>query len=403
MSKSAQTASPIPDGPAARSGYEGPYKIRLAGYRIGEEELEAVREVFASGILTNGPRTSRFEEVFARRHQVDFAVAFANGTVALTAIYLALGIGQGDEVIVPSMTFISSATSVLHAAATPVFADVDPDTFNLDPVDVARRITRRTRAILAVHYGGQPADMDELQALADDAGLLLLEDAAEAHGAIYRGRSVGGLGKAAMFSFTPTKNITTGEGGIVTTHDGDLAAALKLLRNHGQTSLYQHNSLGFNWRMTELQAAIGEVQVGRLDTILAVKQSNAARMADRLRSVSRVRPPTTLSDRRHVHMLYTLLLDKDRDSVMAAMASAGIETRIYFPPAHRQPIFATMNANLPVTEEVSKRMLSIPFHSLLTPNDMEEIASALEAAVTSGPEGLQPGPGDTEGPRFRRP
>lgn len=343
-----------------------------------------MREVLASGILTNGPRISRFEDIFATKHQVDFAVAFANGTVALTAMYLALGIGEGDEVIVPSMTFISSATSVLHAGAAPVFGDIDPDTFNLDPSDVARRITPRTKAILAVHYGGQPADMDELQALADDAGILLLEDAAQAHGAVYRGRSVGSLGKAAMFSFTPTKNITTGEGGMVTTNDGDLAARLKLLRNHGQTSLYQHTSLGFNWRMSELQAAIGEVQVGRLDMILACKRSNAAWMTDQLKMISRVQPPIARPDRQHPYMLYTLLLDVDRDDVMTEMASAGIESRVYFPPAHRQPIFESANANLPVTDEVSKRMLSIPFHSLLTPSDMDQIASALRAAVAKG-------------------
>ena len=243
--------------------------IRLAKLDVGDEELEAIRTVLFSGVLTNGPQTKAFEDVFATRHAVRHAVAFANGTVALAGIYTALGIGPGDEVIVPSMTFISTATSVRHVGAHPVFAEVVEDTFNLDPADVEARLTSRTRAIVAVHYGGQPADMEELSTIARAAGVELIEDAAQAHGASYRGCPVGGLGRAAMFSFTPTKNVTTGEGGIVTTNDDDLARSLRLLRNHGQTQLYQHESLGYNWRMTEMQAAMGVVQIQKLDAILA--------------------------------------------------------------------------------------------------------------------------------------
>src|SRR5664280_2414694 len=252
-----------------------PYLVRLAKPALGDEELQAVRDVFESGTLTNGPRTAQFEQAFIRRHGTAYGVAFANGTVALAAMYLACDIGPGDEVIVPSLTFISSATSVLHVGATPVFAEILPGTFDLDPADVRSRITARTKAILVVHYGGQPAAMDELRAIARDAGVLLLEDAAEAHGAAYRGRPVGGLGAAAMFSFTPTKNITTGEGGIVTTDDAELAHAMRLLRNHGQGELYQHLALGYNWRITEMQASMGIVQLGRLDGIVARKRVNA--------------------------------------------------------------------------------------------------------------------------------
>jgi len=259
-------------------GGRPPPRIKLAEPDIGEEECAAVRAAMLSGVLTNGPRTAAFEDAFARMHGVDHAVAMANGTVALAAVYIGLGIGAGDEVIVPSMTFISSATSVLHVGATPVFADIRPDTFNLDAEDVARRVTARTRAILAVHYGGQPADMDELRAVADDAGVLLIEDAAQAHGSTYKGRPVGGLGAAAMFSMTPTKNITTGEGGVVTTDDPDLAARLRLLRNHGQTAPYEHAMLGFNWRITEMQAAMGIVQLGKLPRILDTKRANAERL-----------------------------------------------------------------------------------------------------------------------------
>src|SRR5205823_3053556 len=175
-------------------------KIRLASPDVGEEELDAIRAALFSGVLTNGPQTAAFEAAFARRHEVSHAVAFANGTVALAAIYLALGIGRGNEVIVPSMTFISSATSVLHVGAEPVFAEVTEDTFNLDPADVQARVTSRTRAILAVHYGGQPADLSELRSIAQNAGIALIEDAAQAHGVSYHRRPVGGFGSAAMFS-----------------------------------------------------------------------------------------------------------------------------------------------------------------------------------------------------------
>lgn len=357
-------------------------RITLARPEMGDEEVEAVRRVLTSGVLTNGPATREFEKAFGERHQVEHAVAFANGTVALAAMYTSLGFGPGDEIIVPSMTFISSATSVLHVGATPVFADVLPDTFTLDPDDVARRVTRRTRAILAVHYGGQPADMAELSAIASAAGVVLLEDAAQAHGASYRGRPVGGLGKAGMFSFTPTKNITTGEGGIVTTNDGDLASRLRLLRNHGQTSLYEHAILGFNWRMTEMQAAIGVVQLERLGNIIGRKRKNASVLGERLLHIRGVRRPEARPDREHVYMLYTALIDGRRDDVRHAMLAAGIEVRLYFPPVHLQPLFAQRRADLPVTEDLAQRMLSLPFHARLQLSELEEIATVLEAALS---------------------
>jgi perosamine synthetase len=359
-------------------------RIRLARPDVGEEEVAAIREVLESGILTNGPRTRAFEEAFARRHGVEHAVAFANGTVALTALFQALGIGPGDEVVVPSMTFVSTATSVLHAEAEPVFAEVDPRTFNLDPADVERRLGPRTRAVVAVHYGGQAADMAELQAVVEGAGAVLVEDAAEAHGASYRGRPVGGLARAAMFSFTPTKNVTTGEGGLVTTGDGELAGRLRLLRNHGQTELYRHAVLGYNWRLTEMQAAMGLVQLEKLDGILARKRANASWLAERLADVPGLALPLVRPDRDHVYMLYTLLLERERDRVLEALLAEGIEARLYFPPAHLQPVFRERGVRLPVTEQLAGRMLSIPFHSRLSGDELEEIAAALERALSPG-------------------
>jgi perosamine synthetase len=353
-------------------------RIRLASPDVDDREIAAVARVLRSGVLTNGPETAAFETAFAARHRVECGIAFANGTVALAALYLALGIGPGDEVIVPSMTFISSATSVLHVGATPVFADIDPETFTLDPADVARKLTPRTKAILAVHYAGQPADMDGLGAVADDARVLLLEDAAEAHGATYRGRPVGGLGVGAMFSFTPTKNITMGEGGLVTTDDAKLAARLRLLRNHGQTALYEHAQLGYNWRLTEMQAAMGLVQLEKLDAILARKASNAMVLRPLLEAISGVRPPLVPVDRTHTFMIYTILLSgRVRDAVLQGMLQAGIEARVYFPPAHRQPVFAKTSSHLPVTDEVAGQMLSLPFHSRLSSLDLTEMAGTL--------------------------
>jgi perosamine synthetase len=378
------SAAASPPGPrfARNQPAAGAWRLRLACPDVGEEEVDAIRSVLLSGVLTNGEQTRHFEDEFAKRHDTACAVAMANGTVALASIYLALGIGPGDEVLVPSLTFISSATSILHVGAKPIFVDVDDRTFNLDPEDVARKITSRTRAIVAVHYGGQPADLDELNALALPRRLAVIEDAAEAHGAQYHGRPVGGIGIAAMFSFTPTKNITTGEGGIVTTNDGGLAERLRLLRNHGQTALYQHETLGFNWRMTELQAAMGLVQLSKLDNILRRKAGNARRLNDLLRAVPGLSPPVTLPDRTHVHMLYTVKVAASiRDDVRRQLEAHGIETRLYFPPAHQQPIFRAGAPVLPVTERLSQQLLSLPFHSLLTSHDLADMAEAVAEAV----------------------
>lgn len=357
-----------------------PLRIRLGCPDVGTEELEAVREVLSSGILTNGPQNAAFEAEFAERHQVPHGVTFANGTTALTAMLLAEGIGPGDEVIVPAMTFISTATAVLHVGATPVFADIEPETFALDPEDVSARITSRTQAVLTVHYAGQPGRLHELAALCADAGILLLEDAAQAAGAAYRNVPVGGFGHCAMFSFTPTKNITTGEGGMVLTGDGSLAERLRLLRNHGQSRLYRHDSLGFNWRLSELHAALGRVQLTKLDRILTRKRSNAATLAGLLAAVSGVAAPRVAEDCQPVHTLYTCLVDRDRDRVLDALLAAGIEARVYFPPVHKQPIFPD-SPYLPVTEALAARMLSLPFHSKLTEDELAEIAQAVRDAV----------------------
>lgn len=357
-------------------------RIRLAKPDFGEEEVAAVRKVLSSGTLTNGPENTGFEREFAARHDAEHGVTFASGTSALAAMLLAEDIGPGDEVIVPSMTFISTATSVRHVGATPVFADIDPRSFNLDPADIPRLVTPRTRAVLTVHYAGQPGDMDGLRAICARYGLLLLEDAAQAAGAGYRGIPVGTFGKSAMFSFTPTKNITTGEGGMVLTNDVRTAEKLRLLRNHGQQQLYKHTVLGYNWRLTEMQAALGRVQLRKLDAILERKRANVAWMNRRLDSVPGITPPFQKPHSTSAHMLYTCLVDEGRDAVRDFLLRRGIEARVYFPPAHTQPIFGRVGGCLPRTEEVARRMLSLPMHSQLTPAELSYIADTVAKGVS---------------------
>ncbi|MGH9115623.1 MAG: DegT/DnrJ/EryC1/StrS family aminotransferase [Acidimicrobiales bacterium] len=370
-----------------------PPRIRLAHPDVGDEEIEAVTRVLRTPVLTMGPETEAFESEVAAYHGTGHGVALANGTVALIALFDSLGIGRGDEVIVPSLTFVSTVTSLVYAGAKPVFADVDPETFCVDPAAVERLVGRHTKAILAVHYGGQPADLAELATIATENRIVLLEDAAEAHGATYRSRHIGTWGAAAMLSFTPTKNITTGEGGMILTDHEDLARRLRLVRNHGQTAPYEHSFLGCNWRITEMQAAMGRAQLAKLDAILARKRALAAELDGLVSAIDGVEAPMVRPDRDHTHMLYTVRLATDapgRDTVAHEMALRGIETKVYFPPVHRQPLFArtpqgaAAEARLAVTNDLAGRILSLPIHSRLTSGELAEIAGALNESMRAG-------------------
>ena len=359
-------------------------QIPFAQPWITADEAQAACEVVRSGWLSQGEKVEEFERCFAQYVGVSHAVAMFNGTVALHSILLALGIGSGDEVIVPSLTFISTVTSVIHAQATPVFADIDDQTLCLDPEDVARNITPRTAAVMTVHYAGQPYALDILLDLCRQNGLAFIEDAAEAHGAHWEGELAGTFGDAAMFSFTPTKNITCGEGGMITTSDAVLAEKLRLLRNHGVDRPYHHVLVGYNYRMTDIQAAIALQQMRRIDQVISRKQQNADILSEYLSECNGILPPYVHPAARHVYMMYTIRVSKEagisRDELALRLRECGIPTKIYFPPAHAQPALKPWSAGvvLPRTEDAANEILSLPFFASMTQEQVHYIGSSIQ-------------------------
>jgi perosamine synthetase len=304
--------------------------------------------------------------------------------VALHAALLGLDIGPGDEVIVPSLTFISTVSTVIMTGARPIFADIGGDDFNIDPSDCARRVTERTRAVIPVHYGGRPCDMDALREVVAEKGIALVEDSAEALGASYRGRMAGTLGNAAMFSFTPGKVVTTGEGGIVTTADADLAACLRLLRNHGMTAPYQHEIIGYNYRMIELQAAVGLEQLLRVEEVINARREKAKLYSERLKDVPGLKTPDPGQDIRHSFSLYTIIVDRFRDDLAAFLAEKNVETKVYFPPVHRQKALkphVDPGLILPNTEHLADCILSLPIYPSLSVREIDYITDLIKLFV----------------------
>ena len=344
---------------------------------MGPEETAAVNRVLASGSLVQGAEVAAFEDEFAKLVDSRTCVAVNSGTSALHLALLASGIGPGDEVVVPSFTFAASANAVAMTGARPVFADISPDTFCLDPASLAAVIGPRTSAVVPVHLYGQPADMTEISAVAGRHGLLVLEDAAQAHAASHGGQPVGALGDVAAFSFYATKNMTTGEGGMVVCADETVARRVRLLRNQGMERRYENEVAGLNNRMTDLAAAIGRVQLTRLADWNDRRRSVAARYDAGLLGVV---TPVTRPGNVHVFHQYTVRV-ANRDAVLEAVTGAGVAAAVYYPtPTHRLPAYATGD-DLPETERAAREVLSLPVHPRLEDRDVDRVVEVVSEAV----------------------
>jgi perosamine synthetase len=350
---------------------------------IGDEERAAVDRVLRSGMLAQGPEVAAFETEFASAVVGGrTCVAVNSGTSGAHLGLLAAGIGRGDEVIVPSFTFAATANAVALTGATPVFADIEGDYFCLAPEAVEAAVTERTKAIMPVHLYGHPADMAGLQAVADRHGLRIFEDAAQAHAATYDGTPVGAFGDFAMFSLYPTKNMTSGEGGMVSCADEALARRIRLLRNQGMERQYENELVGLNNRMTDIHAAIGRVQLTKLAGWTARRQGNAAFFDANLRGV--VVPPVS-PRASHVYHQYTIRVPDDRDGAAKALREEhGVRTGVYYPiPNHRLPSYA-LSLDLPVTEQAALEVLSLPVHPSLSQGDLGTIVEAVNTVVAAG-------------------
>jgi dTDP-4-amino-4,6-dideoxygalactose transaminase len=353
---------------------------------IGDEERAAVDRVMRSGIIAQGPEAAAFEAEFAATLVGGrTCVAVSSGTAGLHLGLLAAGIGEGDEVIVPSFTFAATANSVALTGATPVFADIDPTTFCLDPASVRASITERTRAIMPVHLYGHPADMDSFTAIAAEHDLLLFEDAAQAHGATLSGRPVGSFGTFAMFSLYPTKNMTSGEGGMVSCADETIARAVRLLRNQGMERQYANEVIGFNSRMTDVHAAIGRVQLTKVLGWTERRRSNAEFLTTHLEGVT---TPSVADGATHVYHQYTIRVPEDRDRVVQALREEhGVGSGVYYPiPNHRLQSLERFapGLDLPETERAAAQVISLPVHPSLEPGDLERIVEGVGAVVKAG-------------------
>ncbi len=344
---------------------------------LGEEERQAVLEVLDSGMLVQGRRVQEFEQAFAEFCGVRHAIATSSGTTALQTALMAHGIGAGDEVITTAFTFIASANAVRFVGARPVFVDIDPRTFTMDPNQVEDAITPRTRAILPVHLYGLMADMPAIMEIAERHGLVVIEDACQAHGAAIDGRMAGSFATG-CFSFYPSKNMTTAEGGMITTNDDEIARRCRLIRNHGMSEQYLHEVEGYNFRMTDIQAAIGLVQLRRLAEFNARRRANAAYLSTHLRGVI---TPYVPAGYQHVFHQYTVRVpDGRRNELAAGLAARGIASRVYYPLAvHQQPYYRHLGYRdiLPATEQACREVLSLPVHPALTSQELSQIVEAV--------------------------
>jgi perosamine synthetase len=359
--------------------------IPIARPVIGEDEIGAVTAVLKSGIIVQGKKVAELEEAFARFIGTKHAVAVNSGTAALHIALLAQGIAKGDEVITSPFTFTSTANSVLFTSAKPIFADIEEDTFDIAPDDIVGKITPRTKAIVPVHLYGQPCDMKRIMMIARERGLVVVEDACQAHGAEYEGKKVGSFGTG-CFSFYATKNMTTAEGGMITTDDADIAQKATMIRTHGQRERYLHEIMGYNYRMTDIAAAMGLCQLGKLEDLNSKRVENAGFLTQRLRGIKGLVTPHVRPNVRHVFHQYTVRITGDfavsRDELRRKLLDRGIGTEVYYPlPIHKQPFYQKLGYtdHLPNSEKAAAEVLSLPVHPLLTEDELDYIAKTISS------------------------
>ncbi|MDY1591783.1 MAG: DegT/DnrJ/EryC1/StrS family aminotransferase [Methanofastidiosum sp.] len=355
--------------------------IPIAKPSITEEEIEAVKSVLMSGNMAQSKKVDEFEKQFANYIGTEYAIATSNGTTALHVALLSNGIGKGHEVITTSFTFVATANSVLFTGAKPVFVDIDPNSFNLDPSLIEDKITKKTRAIMPAHLYGQMADLKVINEICEDHNLILIEDAAQAHGAKFDMKRAGSFGTG-CFSFYPTKNMTTSEGGMITTNNKSVYEKARKFRNHGQEKRYYYDTLGFNFRMTDICAAIGICQLNKLDGFNKTRQKNAEYYSKKLSGLGYLQCPKINPNNEHVFHQYTLRIkDGRRNEVIQGLEKASIGYGIYYPmPLHKQPLYIELGYKdkLKETEKAAEEVISIPVHPLLNKEEIEHIVSFFE-------------------------
>lgn len=383
---------PITDGDGKVvdfAAYAHQVHLPMASPTFPGNELRYVTEcVLKNWISSQGRFVTEFESAFAKFCSVKHGIAVSNGTVALHLALVLADVGPGDEVIVPTLTFIATANAVRYTGATPVFVDSEPETWGMDVEQIERKITYRTKAVVPVHLYGHPVEMDRINALAEKHNLIVIEDAAEAHGAVYKGRKVGSLGHIGCFSFYANKIVTTGEGGMLTTNDDRLAERAIMLRDHGMSKdrKYWHDEVGYNYRLTNLQAAIGVAQMEQVASLLEQRAAIEASYGERLEQDARIELPKSVSWGQRVNWLYTVLLRDgiDRDLVIKLLKDKGIDSRPVFYPVHSMPPYATMES-FPVADRISRRGLSLPTYARMRGAEIERICDMLRLSLDEAP------------------
>jgi dTDP-4-amino-4,6-dideoxygalactose transaminase len=356
--------------------------VPIAAPEISEAAKEAVMEVLDSGMVADGEHVRRFESEFAEYVGTEHAIATSSGTTALHTMFEAAGIGEGDAVVTTPFSFVSSSNAIKHAGGEPVFADVDPETFNLDSEAVREVLERRDdiAAIMPVHLYGLPAEMDAFREVAEEFDLQLFEDAAQAHGATYADEKVGSIGDAGAFSFYPTKNMTTGEGGMITTDDDEIAERARKVINHGRSGAYEHEFVGYNYRMTNIQAVIGQDQLQRLPGWLDRRRENAEKLTARLADVTDIETPAQVADRDHAFHQYTVVTEH-RGALQSSLESNSVGYGVYYPVTiPDQPAYSG-ESSVPVARRLTDTVLSLPVHPYVTDEDIETVVDAVHAGV----------------------